>query len=103
MNITTLRAVKLDELLDELLEDCPEVSEVMNSTDLPWIFGDCRYALISRSDLQGFLEELEEQEVEDEEDEQEDEVADQSDPIREQCALAIERIANLPEDVFIVL
>ena len=97
MNVRTLRVVDLD----ELLEDYPEVLEVMNSTDLPWTFGDCRYSLISRSDLRTFLEEEEEQAEPVEEDE--DEVADQSGPFREQFALAIKRVTNLPEDVFIAL
>jgi hypothetical protein len=90
MNITTLRVVDLD----ELLEDCPEVLEMMSSTDLPWTSGDCRYSLISRSDLHDFIEGLEEGEAE---------VADHSNNICKQCALAIEHIATLPEDVLIYI
>jgi hypothetical protein len=93
MNIRTLRVVDLD----ELLEDCPEVLEVMNSIDLPWTSGDCRYSLISGSDLREFLEEEEKAA------EEEQKVADQSDHVLEQFALAIERVANFPEDVLIDL
>ena len=93
MNIITLRAVDLD----ELLEDSPEVLEMMNSIDLPWAFGDCRYSLISGNDLQEFLE------AEEKVAEEEAETADQSSHVLEQFALAIERVANLPEDVLIYL
>jgi len=96
MNVRTLRVVDLD----ELLEDFPEVLEVMNSTDLPWTFGDCRHSLISGSDLQTFLQGEAEQV---ERAEEEEEPAEESNHVWEQIALAIQRVANLPRDVLIDL